>query len=116
DRRGEWVERELVNRVEPLAAGDGWSSERTGLHGLEPIDTVRHWFRTTVAHDDTDGVRVLNLVDGAAAMVSSPDRAWDPYEVHYAETFIVPAAAGPFTVTPLHSESAATIRATIRPL
>lgn len=120
DRRTAWVERELINQVEPVAEGDGWRSERTGLHPLEPIDTLRHWVRGVAPHDDTTGtVRVLNLVEGESALVESPDGAWDPYEVHYAETFIVPDAAGPFTVRP-HGDAAttgiATIRATVRPL
>jgi hypothetical protein len=129
ERTTAWVERELINRVEPLACGDGWRSERTGLHALEPIDTVRHWVRPggCAPHDDVAGsVRVLNLVEGGAAVVESPDNAWDPYVVHYAETFILPDAAGPFTVRP-HGDGAtdrngdgigdgiATIRATVRP-
>jgi hypothetical protein len=121
DRTTAWVERELINRVEPLNCGDGWRSERTGLHPLEPIDTVRHWIAPggCAPHDDVDGtVRVLNLVEGDAALVESPDRAWDPYVVHYAETFIVPDAAGPFRVRPHDAAGVspiATIRATVRP-
>jgi len=60
---------------------------------------------------------VLNLVEGEEALVESPDGAFEPFVVHYAETFIVPAAAGPFTVRP-HGLSAdrecATIKASVR--
>ena len=45
-------------------------------------------------------VNVLNLVEGEEALVESPDGAFEPFVVHYAETFIVPAAAGPFTLRP----------------
>ena len=51
ERTTAWVERELVNRVEPLAAGPGWRAERTGLHEREFIETRRHWFTGTVPHD-----------------------------------------------------------------
>lgn len=121
DRTQEWVARELVNRNEPLAKGEGWTSERTGLHELEPIETVRHWVQggAVAPHNDIAGsVAVLNLVEGEEALVESPDRAFDPFVVHYAETFIVPDAAGPFTVAPTGAADAtgiATIRATIRP-
>jgi hypothetical protein len=37
---------------------------------------------------------VLNLVEGEEAVVESPSGAFAPYVVHYAETFIVPAAVG----------------------
>src|SRR5437762_8156856 len=33
-RTTEWVRSNLVNRIEPIARGDGWREERTGLHEL----------------------------------------------------------------------------------
>ena len=44
ERTTEWVREHLVNRIEPVAAGDGWTEERTGLHELEFIETRRHRF------------------------------------------------------------------------
>ena len=84
-----------MNRVTPLGQGDGWSEERTGLHEAELIETRRHWYTGTVPHASTGGVHVLNLVEGAEAVVESPDHTFEPFVVHCAETFIVPAAAQP---------------------
>ena len=100
DRTTGWVERELIHRAETVAEGPGWREERTGLHELEFIETRRHWFTGTVAHDTCGTVNVLNLVEGDQAIVESPSGAFDPYVVHYAETFIVPAAVGPYTIRP----------------
>jgi mannose-6-phosphate isomerase class I len=100
DRTTDWVRRSLINRVEPLAAGDGWRAERTGLHELEFIETRRHWFTGTVPHDTEGTVHVLNLVEGEEAVVESPTGAFAPFPVHYAETFIVPASVGPYTIRP----------------
>ena len=100
DRTTEWVERSLVNHFEPLASGDGWREERTGLHELEFIETRRHWFTTTVPHDTKGNLHVLNLVEGEEAIVESPSAAFEPFIVHYAETFIVPAAVGEYTIRP----------------
>jgi mannose-6-phosphate isomerase class I len=100
DRTTEWVQRSLMNRVEPVASGDGWREERTGLHELESIETRRHWFTARVPHDTRGTVHVLNLVEGDAAVVESPTGAFEPFTVHYAETFIVPAAVGPYTIRP----------------
>ena len=69
DRTTDWVAANLINHVEPLAEGDGWREERTGLHGLEFIETRRHWFTGTVPHDTRGTVNVLNLVQGAEAVV-----------------------------------------------
>lgn len=104
----------LINRVWAVAEGDGWVEERTGLHEAEFIETRRHWFTGAAPHPALDRVCVLNLVEGEEAVVESPDRAFDPFVVHYAETFIVPAAAGPFTVRPLRDERCATIKAFVR--
>jgi hypothetical protein len=45
-------------------------------------------------------VHVLNLVEGDEIIVESPEHAFDPFVVHYAETFIVPAAIGSYTIRP----------------
>lgn len=99
-RDTEWVRRNLINRIEPIATGQSWSEERTGLHELEFIETRRHWFTGVTAHDTEGTVNVLNLVEGRQATVESPLGAFEPFVVHYAETFIVPAAVGPYTVRP----------------
>jgi mannose-6-phosphate isomerase class I len=117
DRTTEWVRENLVNRIEPIAAAPGWREERTGLHELEFIETRRHWFRGRVLHLTGGSVNVLNLVEGEEAIVESPRGLFDPLVVHYAETFIVPAALGDFSVRP-HGPSegreCATIKAYVR--
>jgi hypothetical protein len=117
DRTTSWVERELLNRVEPLAAGPGWRAERTGLHERGFIETRRHWFTGTVPHDTGGGVNVLNLVEGEEAVIESPSGAFEPFVVHYAETFIVPGGVGRYTIRP-HGPAAgsecATIKASVR--
>jgi len=117
DRDTEWTQRELVNRVQPVARGDGWREERTGLHELEFIETRRHWFTGRVPHDTCGGVNVLNLVEGEEAVVESPNGAFAPFVIHYAETFIVPAAVGPYTIRPAGATPArelATMKAYVR--
>lgn len=121
DRTTGWVQRELINRVERLAEGDGWCEERTGLHAREFIETRRHWFTGAVTHDThgvaAGSVNVLNLVEGREAIVESPEGAFEPFVVHYAETFVVPAVVGRYTIRP-HGESegrrCGTIKAYVR--
>jgi len=100
DRTTAWARSSLVNQFEPVARGERWREERTGLHPLEFIETRRHWFTGTVPHDTRGTVHVLNLVEGEQALVESPSSAFPPFPVHYAETFIVPAAVGPYTIRP----------------
>ena len=117
ERTTQWTQRNLINAVRPVACGDGWREERTGLHEREFIETRRHWFTKAAPHDTRGGVNVLNLVEGREAIVESPDRAFEPFAVHYAETFIVPAAVGPYTIRPLGDgagSQSATIKAYVR--
>jgi mannose-6-phosphate isomerase class I len=117
DRATKWTRCNLINRIETVGQGDGWREERTGLHALEFIETRRHWFAKSVPHDTGGGVNVLNLVEGEEAVVESPDRAFEPYAVHYAETFIVPADVGPYTIRPCGASAGrecATIKAFVR--
>jgi mannose-6-phosphate isomerase class I len=117
DRTTSWVESELVNRIESLASGPGWRAERTGLHERGFIETRRHWFTGTVPHDTGGGVNVLNLVQGEEAVVESPGGAFEPFVVHYAETFVVPGAVGAYTIRPTGPAPAgecATIKAFVR--
>ena len=43
---------------------------------------------------------MLNLVEGDQVVFESPSDACEPFTVHYAETFIVPAVVGHYTVRP----------------
>ena len=88
--------------------------ERTGLHPNEFIETRRHTFSKTVEHHTHGGVNVLNLVEGSEAVVESPEGKFPPFTVHYAETFIIPACIGRYTITPLHHEECMTIKAYVR--
>lgn len=63
-------------------------------------------------------MNVLNLVQGAQAIVESPKDSFAPVDVHYAETFIVPAEVGKYVIRPggrRDSEECATMKAFVRP-
>lgn len=64
-----------------------------------------------------DNLNVINLTEGREALVESPTGAFAPFPVHYAETFIVPAAVGPYTIRPVDfggSPRMATVKAFVR--
>lgn len=117
DRTTAWVQKQLINRISDVAEGEGWREERTGLHEREFIETRRHWFTQSVPHCTGGGVNVLNLCEGQEAIVESPSGNFPPLIVHYAETFIVPAAAECYTVRPHgppEGKRCATIKAFVR--
>lgn len=117
ERTESWVREHVLDLTETLEQGQGVIEERTGLNEMEFIETRRHWFTGKVHHHTGGGVNVLNLVEGREAIVESPTGAFSPFVVHYAETFIIPAVVGEYTITP-YGESAgaqcATIKAYVR--
>ena len=114
ERTTPFVLAELCNHFEVLSHTDGITEERTGLHPNEFIETRRHTFSRPVTHDTCGGVNVLNLCEGHEAVVESPSGAFAPFTVHYAETFILPAAVGRYTITPPAGTTCKTIKASIR--
>lgn len=117
ERQTDFARKYLVNHVEQVAQGDGWREERTGLHENEFIETRRHWFTGTVSHNTNGGVNVFNLVEGEEAVVESPTGAFEPFVVHYAETFIIPASVGEYTIRPYgksEGQQCGTIKAYVR--
>lgn len=100
NRTTKWTKKNLINRIETIAVGDGWREERTGLHELEFIETRRHWFVKAIEIKTDDGVNVLNLVEGDEIIVESPSGSFTPLVVHYAETFIIPAAVDKVILRP----------------
>ncbi len=94
DRDTEWVRANLINRFEPINDHE----IRTGLHELEFIETRRLTFREGVETGTEGSVNVLNLVEGQEAIIESTEGKFPPFTVHYAETFMVPAAVGSYRI------------------
>lgn len=98
DRDTSWVGDNLLGRVETIRTDGDVIEESTGLHELEFIEVRRHWFSQGADHDTEGTVNVLNLVEGDEVRVVSPTGAFEPFTIHYAETFIVPAVVGPYRI------------------
>ena len=112
-----YVKANLANHFTVSAEGDGWKEIRTGLHPAEFIETHRTEFSVPVRFDTGGSVNVLNLVEGEEATVESPEGMFEPFEVHYAETFIIPAGVGEYLIRPSGPSEGSvckTIRASVR--
>ncbi|EHR8838369.1 mannose-6-phosphate isomerase, partial [Escherichia coli] len=75
------------------------------------------WFTAPVMHHTHGCVNVLNLVEGAEAIVESPTDAFESFVIHYAETFIIPAAVGEYRIAPFSKgigQQLATMKAWVR--
>lgn len=113
DRTTTWVKENLVNQIYPVSETDGVRIEHTGLHEREFVETRRYTIRTQCRMECEGGVSSCNVVDGKGAIIESVDGSFEPYEVHYAETFIIPASVKQFVIKPLDDE-VMILRATVR--
>lgn len=117
NRTESWVKKEIFNHIETVGEGQGWKEERTGLHENEFIETRRHWFTVPVLHKTDGSVNVLNLVEGMETIVESPEGKFEPFVVHYAETFIIPESIKEYTIRPYgesEGKQCATIKAFVK--
>lgn len=96
ERRTGWVMENLVSRFSVVEDKENYTQEHTGLHELEFIETRRFTIRDHADVDCHESVNVLNLVEGTSCLVESISGEFEPYEVHYAETFIVPESVGKY--------------------
>lgn len=117
DRQPEWTKSNLINAVETVEENGDWREEKTGLHELEFIETRRFWQTGTVTHKTGGGVNVLMIVEGEQAVVESPTGEFEPFEVNFAEAFIIPANIKEYTMRPVgasEGKEIATVKAFVR--
>lgn len=94
NRDTKFCNEQLVDRIDDyhknLSDQDGVKTEHTGLHELEFLETRRHWFKNEVHINTTGSVSMMNLIEGEQADIISLDGSFEPFRVHYGETFIIP--------------------------
>lgn len=97
ERKGEKVEEELISTPSVVAAGDGWKQIHLPTHPAHFYDLHRYEFNKQVTIDTEESCHVLMLVAGSSVMVETKNGFKQRF--HYAETFVIPAAAGSYTLT-----------------
>ena len=81
------IRNEHINAIEKLDA----HLEKTGLYHDTFLDSYRLSFNGTYFYSFAPTVQMANLVAGQKMMMRSRSGLFEPVEIHYAETFIIPA-------------------------
>lgn len=113
----QWVYENLANNIKPICEDKNYKEESTGLSNRHSIETRRHIFDDTVIHNTYGSVNMLNLVEGEEITIESINGEFEPFIIHYAETFIIPACIEQYKITPSGSskgKKVTTIKAYIR--
>ena len=94
DRDTNWVKKNLINNFTVINENE----IKTGLHEREFIETHRITFDEPIVVYNHDSVNMCNLVDGEEAIIESCDNSFEPFVVHYAETFIIPESVKSYKI------------------
>ncbi|MGN0907454.1 MAG: class I mannose-6-phosphate isomerase [Bullifex sp.] len=93
-----WVMENLVDNIHTVEESGDFRKEVTGLHELEFIETVRYTTSSSCDVEMNDSVQQLNLAEGEKAVIESTDGSFAPFEVHYAESFIIPSSVRKYRI------------------
>ena len=96
DRDTDFVTENLIGQARVITKSENGTIEKTGLDKREFIDTFRLTTTSRIDLTSNGSVTVVNLVDGDFAFIESPSRMFEPFEIHFAETCIIPESAGSF--------------------
>ncbi len=110
DRRTDFVEKELLNPFKVIQDTPKVKEIHTGLHHRQFIETRRHEHKEKIMHETHDSVNMMMLVEGERAIIESPTKAFAPFVVNYAETFIIPEGVKSFTIAPYAQSVGKTIK------
>jgi mannose-6-phosphate isomerase class I len=97
ERRGRRVREELVSVPRLLRQGPDWQVFHLPTHREHFYDVHRYEFMSSVAGDTGGSCHVLSVVEGDHVEIASGSLA--PFSANYAETWIIPAAAGRYILT-----------------
>lgn len=115
NRDTKWVKENLVDQVKVIYEDEDLLVEKTGLHDLEFIETLRYTSSKEFVIDTDDSVNQLNLVEGRKIIVSSMNGEFEDFVVNYAETFIVPECIKTYKVKPYYeNETIMLLRAIVK--
>ncbi len=94
ERKGERAKAELIARPYTLQEGDGWKLVHLPTHPEHFYDVHRLEFVDRVEVETDGSCQIMSLVEGKSILLETAGGLRQRF--NYAETFVVPAAAGSF--------------------
>lgn len=112
ERRGATVKRELVSH--PVVVSDNGDARLVHLptHREHFYDVHRHEFRSSMEVETGGSPQIMSLVEGESVWLESDDGSRRRF--NYAETFVVPAAAGRFRLVSDTGKPVKVVRAFVK--
>jgi len=92
DRKGDRIRCEFIAQPRVIASGDDWQVVHLPTHEQHFYDVHRLEFDTSIDVNMDGSFHVMNLVEGSSIVLETAHGMQQRF--NYAETFVIPAAAG----------------------
>lgn len=112
ERKGSYVTEKLISKPVLISGGPGWEIYHLPTHENHSYDIHRIHLKSTVELNTGNKLLVMNLVQGSSVAIETENGATAVF--NYAETFVIPAAAGSFRIKNRGEEEAIIVKAFIK--
>ena len=112
ERKGQRALDELISKPVLLEAGEGWQVVHLPTHAEHFYDVHRLEFAVSIDMETDGSCQIMSLVEGQSIILES---AGLRQRFNYAETFVVPAAAGRFRLINEGTEPVKVIKSFMKP-